>query len=320
MSEMKYKNATVADVLHHYGKDVSYYRGGFFRSPFRDEASPSFHVSSNGRAWTDFGSAESGEPRSGGVFDLIMALEPTSDREVARRICTAIERGENRIDLTEISMKLKRESAEGFIIRSENPIVPARRYLVEYASGRGIPESVLCRYCREVVVSPANYPDMRNTYIGFRNSKGSWTLRNGNAKYGKRSTGSAPTYISADGRMSDVPSSENVVVFEGFFDFLSYMAMGLKEGTVVSPDLSPGTDVCVLNSIVNADEAMSYITGHNIITLFLDNDGGGRKTTELIRDRSLLCGHTPLVEDCSPYFAECNDLNEYLCKYGSAPP
>lgn len=320
MESSNFKNATVADVLNHYGKDVSYFRGGFFRSPFRDEATPSFHVSSNGRAWTDFGDTEYGRPRSGGVFDLIMALEPTNDREQARRICTAIEKGENSIDLTEISMRLKKESAEGFIIRSENPIVPARKYLVEYAAGRGIPESVLCKYCREIVVSPASYPDKRSTYIGFRNSRGTWTLRNANPKYGKRSTGSAPTYINADGRLSDVPSSGDVVVFEGFFDFLSYMAMGLRDGTVTLPDLRPGVDVCVLNSIVNADEAMSYITGHRSVILFLDNDGGGRRTVDSIREKSLLCGHTPVIEDRSPYYADCNDLNEYLCRHGDAPP
>ena len=34
----------VADVLLHYGKDLSQSRLGLIRSPFRDERTPSFHI------------------------------------------------------------------------------------------------------------------------------------------------------------------------------------------------------------------------------------------------------------------------------------
>ncbi len=41
----------VADVLLHYGKDLSQSRLGLIRSPFRDERTPSFHILANGYAW-----------------------------------------------------------------------------------------------------------------------------------------------------------------------------------------------------------------------------------------------------------------------------
>ena len=60
----------MAEVLLHYGKDLSQSRLGLIRSPFRDERTPSFHILSNGYAWKDFGDGS-----GGGVIDLVMRLE-----------------------------------------------------------------------------------------------------------------------------------------------------------------------------------------------------------------------------------------------------
>ena len=319
MSSLNLKNATVADVLAYYGKDISYHRGGFLFSPFRSESTPSFHVSPNGRAWTDHGSGE-----GGGIFDLIMKLEPTSDRSEAQRICTAIERGERPVQIAHINRAIAKESAEGFIVRSDKPLVESRRYLVDYAVGRGIDASVLCRFCREVCVSPSNYPDIRNTYIGFRNSAGTWVLRSDHAKYGKRSTGCYPTYIASNGETlptSEAVSSSPVVhVFEGFFDFLSYMTMAVESGIAKTPSLSPGEDICVLNSVSNVATARDFILSHGKVILYLDNDDAGRKTSEFIRTEARESSGCPVVEDRASYYSDCNDLNDYLRKHGGAPP
>ena len=50
----------VAEVLLHYGKDLSQSRLGLIRSPFRDERTPSFHILSNGYARKDFGDGSGG--------------------------------------------------------------------------------------------------------------------------------------------------------------------------------------------------------------------------------------------------------------------
>ena len=72
----------------------------------------------------------------------------------------------------------------------------------------------------------------------------------------------AITTLTPTGQISKSPSSANVAIFEGFFDFLSWRVM--------QGDDRPGCDTVVLNSTANINQAKEYIAAHCGEELTLD--------------------------------------------------
>ena len=58
----------LVDLLSAYGKRVDH-KGYMYYSPFREEASPSFHIDLSTNRWFDFGTSE-----GGGVVELVCRL------------------------------------------------------------------------------------------------------------------------------------------------------------------------------------------------------------------------------------------------------
>ena len=58
-----------------------------------------------------------------------------------------------------------------------------------------------------------------------------------------------------------------MAMFEGFFDFLSWIE---DQGIEAFP-----CDVCVLNSVSNLRRALEFLSAHKEIHLYLDNDRAG---------------------------------------------
>ena len=108
------------------------------------------------------------------------------------------------------------------------------------------------------------------------------------------------TTLNPEGRIVQRPASEITLVFEGFFNFLSYLAIRKK--------IIPGNDVLVMNSVGNIKASLSWVSAHKEAECYLDNDAPGRKTLDSITDRC------PGVEICnhSIEYDGFNDLNEYL--------
>ena len=288
---------TVAEVLAHYGMTEAVPRYGFIPSPFRSERTASFHILSHGYAWTDFGDGS-----RGGVVELVMRLESCEHD-------AAIEK------LREIRAD---EAAIQHIIRPYGQSKPSRQSsfkvisvsqlqdetLLAYARSRGISNATIQRYCSEVSVRTGGKV---KTYIGFLNNAEGFVLRSPEkGKSGKRCTSSAPTYLNADGNNCIVPSSDSVAVFEGFFDFLSYME--LTSDRV----LQPKQDICVLNSVVNAQVAAEFIRRHQTVHLYLDNDEAGRKTSTAIKEYVIEANQEATITDHSEEYKAFNDLNEWL--------
>ena len=88
------------------------------------------------------------------------------------------------------------------------------------------------------------------------------------------------------------------MVFEGFWDFLSYLTIQKIEKTK--------HDVAVLNSVANVQKAIDFIKSHKEIYSYLDNDEGGRNATEFIKSNCIS------VNDRSEQYAGFKDLNDYL--------
>jgi 5S rRNA maturation endonuclease (ribonuclease M5) len=87
------------------------------------------------------------------------------------------------------------------------------------------------------------------------------------------------------------------MIFEGFFDFLSFVEIW---GT-------PKMGVIVLNSLSNVKKAYPYIEQASQVYLLLDNDNKGIETTQKLAQKF---GAKVISE--SQVFAPYKDMNEYL--------
>jgi hypothetical protein len=287
---------TVAEVLRHYGMADAVPRSGFIRSPFRDERTPSFHILPHGYAWADFGDGS-----KGGVIDLVMRLENCAADEAVEKLREIRSGNKFNTIIQKTAPSPRPQRAAGFKVISVSLL--SDESLLAYAGSRGISRATVQRFCAEVAVRAGGKV---RTYIGFLNSLEGFVLRSPEkGRAGKRCTSSAPTYLNADGLDCAEGTSESVAVFEGLFDFLSYMEM---RGRL----LRPGEDVCVLNSVVNASAAAGFINSHKTVDLYLDNDGAGRKASREIADGVLAADPKASVIDHSEEYKGFNDLNEWL--------
>jgi hypothetical protein len=129
--------------------------------------------------------------------------------------------------------------------------------------------------------------------IGFKNNAGGYELRN---EYFKAS--SSPKYISY---MDN--NAKNIIVFEGFFDFLSYQTIYKNQEQKIANFL-------VLNSLSFFERSLLLMEKHTNIKLYLDNDNAGKKYTLVALKRS------PKFQDESKLYKGYKDLNEWVIKHG----
>ncbi|MFR4575685.1 MAG: toprim domain-containing protein, partial [Phocaeicola coprophilus] len=100
-------------------------------------------------------------------------------------------------------------------------------------------------------------------------------------------------------------TQENVCVFEGFMDFLSYMTLKLAGDRTVC--LAIPCDYLVMNSVNNLKKTLARLQEYSVIHCYLDNDLAGQRTTETIAGM-----YDGRVSDESCHYAEYKDLNDYL--------
>ena len=173
--------------------------------------------------------------------------------------------------------------------------------LIEYALSRAVSKEVLAKYCEEVIYHIDSAPDRKFFAIGFKNNSGGYVLR---SSISKRCSSSDITTLDSNGQMSQEVTSEKVIVFEGFMDFLSWFT-DVKQQT-------PQYDCCILNSVSNVAKALPWIMEHSNIAAFMDNDQAGRETLQKIMDCASEGAHDVCVYDMARLYEGYNDLNEKL--------
>lgn len=247
-------------------------RRGVFRSPFREEAHPSFSVDYGRNLWYDHGLG-----RGGSIIDLVMRVENCDVGEAIRHL--------DQTDLPSVSPGAVRMADPS--IRIQYDVAVSHPSLIEYALSRCIRPSVLAKYCREVRYTMYGN---RRFAIGFRNDAGGWELRTSKCKMT-----SAPKDVSTViGEDSGV-----ALVFEGFFDFLTYASMH-DDGAPLP------YNAMVLNSLAMLRRG-SVLGGYRELRLYLDNDDAGCDAARTIRERYPGAS----VTDCSGTYEGYKDLNEH---------
>lgn len=262
---------------HQKGLDV------WYLSPFRAEKTPSFKINTQKNLWYDFGLGHGGTiiELTGllyGEENLVSTLDLIADIVGERVAAPMVEPARQTIS-----------SVVPEIDRVEALSHPA---LLDYLASRAIPLSLAQRYCSQI-----HYRVAGKQYfaIGFANQSGGWELRN--ARF-KGCIGSKDiTYL----KQPEHTPERRLMVFEGFLDYLSMLALTEKEQS--------SHDVVVLNSVANVTKLEHIISvGYKAVHAFLDNDRAGDDALAVIRDMS---GDAVVIDERGRYRG-VEDVNAYL--------
>lgn len=275
------KSIPLADFLSRLGHEPASRKGTrlWYKSPLRQEHTPSFKVNISLNCWYDFGLG-----KGGNIIDLAAEIYKSTDLHYLK--CCIADRCPMPSAQTVASSFHQRHSAPG--MESFEVVPLEHRALVAYLQQRGIPAHFAKAKCKE-----AHYSVKGKSYfaVAFSNVSGDWELRN---KYFKGCRGRKD--ISYLPWSRDGPSTE-CAVFEGFIDYLSALTLGIITSN----------DVVVLNSVVNVNKAIPYLNGYTAINCYLDNDNAGRTA---LSELTAIYGST--VIDRSTLYSGFNDLNEHL--------
>lgn len=250
---------------------------GMYKSPFRNEYTPSFKVDYTANLWYDFGSGEGGS-----IIDLVMKMEQCSVSDAVK----ILEEKAGFPVTAKTAFSPSGESAGRMkLLRTGQSLPP---HLEKYIRERGIASDVSAEYLTAVYyrVNGREY-----SALGFKNDKGGFELRNPDFQ------GCYPpkTITTFD---HGTPTCN---LFEGFTDFLSYLILyPMKEKS-----LSPESTV-VLNSTGNLEKALPFLSKHTRIYAYLDNDEGGKSALLKLKKSGF-----PVI-DCSHIYANDKDLNDFL--------
>lgn len=275
------KSIPLADFLSRLGHEPASRKGTrlWYKSPLRQEHTPSFKVETTLNCWYDFGLG-----RGGNIIDLATELYQSTDlRYLMRCIINSCPVPSVQAVASSYPQRHSAPSMERF------EVVPLKhRALVAYLQERGIPAHIARAKCKE-----AHYSANGRFYfaVAFENVSGGWELRN---RYFKGCRGRKD--ISYLPWARDGPSAE-CAVFEGFIDYLSALTLGIISGT----------DAIILNSVVNVNKAVPSLRNYTVINCYLDNDNAGQTA---LAELTAIYGST--VIDRSTLYAQFNDLNDFL--------
>jgi DNA primase len=256
----------------------------FFISPFRDERTASFSVDEKQNLWIDRGVTNKYEKGDSpiGFVKLYFDLSFPAAVEWLLKF-----NGEHNATVTIREIE-KEPALQLLTVRNiKNP------YLISYAESRRISFAVLSQYCKEVVYKHTA-SNRIYTAIGFKNNADGYELRfkgKDNGKDFKACLGKKDiTFI--DNFQSDL------LVFEGFFDFLSFIELDVHKFQA---------NYLILNSIALLNRF--DFRPVNGIYSYLDNDKGGREAYDQIKQL-----HQPkhIINASAWNFPEHKDLNDYL--------
>lgn len=295
----------VVDILSYFGKRIDH-RSYMYYSPFREESEPSMRVTVNRNdgtwVWADYGGVPEGGRHvdGGGVLEMVRRLAGVSTDAAAMGVLEEIGRSRGIEVIREESRVERKKVKDSGIVIDDVSGTFSRRSIRDYAVNvRCIPLPLLERYCRQVKYHSKADSSRFFTVIGFPNNAGGFAMR-GSGENRKMNNVWGLTTLGPDGvlRKDASVASDKCALFEGFMDFLSYMAWrGAQE---------PGMDVCVLHSASNAVHAKGWVEAHGAVRCFFDNDDAGSRATELVAS---WCGGKDFKDGRSAY-AGHKDINE----------
>lgn len=269
----------------------------WYLSPFRTEKDASFKINRSKNIWYDHGIGKGGRLVDFGtlyfncsVADLLSRLSPFQNKSSLYFHQQNSHNNFSQVSIVKAGEKKEQTDDAKIIVLEARPM--AEKKLLDYLQKRNIPTKIAERCCREVDFLLYG---KKRTVIGFQNNAGGYELR---GPHFKGSSSPKDTSFFDNGK-------ENLTVFEGFFNYLSYQTIHQRQTTQL-------TNFLVLNSLSFFKKEKERMENHQQINLYLDNDAAGIKYTQQALEWS------EKFIDQSQLYKQYKDLNEYL-KQKQAP-
>lgn len=253
----------------------------WYYSPFRNERTPSFKVNRLFNLWFDFGENEGGT-----LIDLGIRLKNCTVKDFLVTLNNSNITREASFSFGQQYNEFNTDNRQKPAIKILSTHLISSYALVRYLHSRKINVEIADKYLQEV-----RYQNGDKIFyaLGFKNDLGGYELR---SSYFKGSSSpKSITFIN-----NNVPG---LAVFEGCFDFLSYLCyMEQMEYRNES--------FLVLNSISFFEKQLSFMQQFKAVHLYLDNDKAGNKATFVA-----LASDSKGFVDKRNLFAGCKDFNEW---------
>ena len=245
-----------------------------YYSPFRGEGLASFVISKRKNTFFDFGDRNRGD-----IVDFVMQHEKVN----LPKALDIILNGES---ISAHTFDREKNNDPAIVIRRVGAIISPE--LMIYLSQRKISPLIAQKYLKEVMFRfpYGKFPEKDYVALGFKTDSGGYEIR---SRFFKIC--SPPKSITTlKGK------SKDVVLYEGFMDFLSHQT---KYG-----DLGSKT-VIVLNTLSFLPAVIPALRGRKVYS-YIDKDKAGDDATELMREEGVS------VVDCRINFIGFKDINEQL--------
>ncbi len=249
----------------------------WYLSPLRDEKTASFKVDRKINCWYDHGIG-----KGGNLVDFGMLYFNCSAAVFLNKL-----NGNFFLHQPVKTNSSKEIAAPKLTVLGD--FILSSAHLINYLTKRKIPYDIADKYCREV-----RYQMNDKVYygIGFKTDSGSFEIRNPFIK-----SASSPKSIT-----SFKNGCDEISVFEGFFDFLSYKVLEQKNSL-------SNTDYIVLNSLSFFEKSRPVMENYNKVKLYLDNDKAGQNCSRLALSLS------NKYKDESSLYKNYKDLNDWLVNH-----
>lgn len=274
------ENYSLADFLDclGYGPPKRVHNELLYLSPIRDsDTTPSFSVNDKKGTWYDFG-----ERKGGNIIDLAKLFWPgISFHEVLEKIVNA--HGGQSFNYKRQLAANKEPNYKILDVKD----LGSNAAIMNYLQSRGVGQVAEGRL-KEIYYYVEDEAKKRSNFFaaGWQNEHGAWEIRNLNFKgcLGHKA-------------VSFIPNSEKkLAVFEGFFNYLSWLTENK-----FAPD-----SVLVLNSISLLQEGILKAHKFRDISLYFDNDLSGRRATVDFQ------AAIPWANDKSGIYKDYNDYNDLI--------
>ena len=245
----------------------------FYFAIDREEKTPSFSVDFVKNKAFDFGTGRS--------YDVISIVQQMKKCSVADAL-KYLEKFEFSVQNKNQDVLVEQEK-DYEILKVIDVTHPA---LIQYLKSRGVDQ-------QKEWVKEIHYEINGRRYfgIGFLNDSEGWEIRN---TFSKICLGSKDvTWVT---KLRN--NAREIIIFEGFFDYLTYKSMIEEEDS----------DFLILNSNAMLFKIKGKLGNYEKISLFLDCDDNGKSVTLKIQKQY------SNVEDCSSIYDGFEDLNQWYCE------
>jgi hypothetical protein len=285
----------------------------WYHSPFRpDERTASFQIDEVKNRWHDFGLVSTSGSAGGDIIDLwcdyhhqdrklgfkaaleglaqFSTLPNSTGYKPLKRAFKSIAKAKP-IDTEEPRFK---------ILKLHNGLFFAA--IKEEAARRRISLPLASKYLKQVYLQDTEIPNRKLNGFAFKNDKGGWEISIPNPATNKAfKTSTSPKWFTTiEGFNNSV-----VCVFEGFWDFLTWMEM--------QKAMIPPNKVYVLNSVSFTAHLVDLLLANQdeikTIKLYTDNDDAGRQAAMIICEA--LDGSGIVIGSMEQSYDGAKDLNEW---------